>query len=228
MSARAAARWPSAGRSLWIVKLGGSLATSRALRPWLAAIADGAGRLVLVPGGGPFADTVRRMQRRCGFDDATAHHLALMAMEQYGLMLAGLEPRLKPASTPAQIARLIAAESVPVWMPTRMTLGRPDIPQSWDMTSDSLAAWLAAELGAAGLLLVKSAAIPAGAAVDELARRGIVDPLLPAFLARGVGALRCLEAGDPAALAGALATGGSAAPGPLGRGGRAGARAAAR
>jgi aspartokinase-like uncharacterized kinase len=41
-----------------VVKLGGSHVLSALLRRWLRAIAADAGKLVLVPGGGPFADGV--------------------------------------------------------------------------------------------------------------------------------------------------------------------------
>jgi aspartokinase-like uncharacterized kinase len=193
-------------RSLWVVKLGGSLAGSAQLAAWLDAIASGGGRLVLVPGGGPFADQVRESQRRWSFDDATAHRLALLAMEQYGLMLAGLQPRLRPAASRAEIRRILAAGDVPLWLPVRMALGRPEIPESWDVTSDSLAAWLAAQLGAEGLLLVKSVAVAAGSTVEDLAREGVVDPLLPGFL-RGVPECRCIEASRHAELREALAEG---------------------
>jgi aspartokinase-like uncharacterized kinase len=189
-----------------VVKLGGSLAGSPLLTVWLDAIAAGGGRLVLVPGGGPFADQVRESQRRWSFDDATAHHLALLAMEQYGLMLAGLQPRLRPAASRAEIRRVLAAGDVPLWLPTRMALGRPEIPETWDVTSDSLAAWLAVQLGAEGLLLVKSVAVAAGSSVEDLAREGIVDPLLPGFL-RGVPACRCIDAGRHAEFCAALAAG---------------------
>ncbi|MFA7096705.1 MAG: aspartate kinase, partial [Gammaproteobacteria bacterium] len=41
---------------MWIVKLGGSLAQNPALKDWLEVLArDGAGRVVVVPGGGPSA-----------------------------------------------------------------------------------------------------------------------------------------------------------------------------
>ena len=39
-----------------VVKLGGSLSGAPELKAWLAALAGAAGRVVLVPGGGPFAD----------------------------------------------------------------------------------------------------------------------------------------------------------------------------
>src|SRR5215510_16371000 len=67
-----------------VVKLGGSYAHAAELKPWLAAIAACAGHVVLVPGGGPFADAVREAQARMGFDDRVAHRMALTAMAQYG------------------------------------------------------------------------------------------------------------------------------------------------
>jgi aspartokinase-like uncharacterized kinase len=90
-------------------------------------------------------------------------------------------------------------------MPTRMALGRPDIPESWDVTSDSLAAWLAAELAADALVLVKSVAVAPGSSVEELARRGVVDALLPRFL--GARPCRCIEAGRHGEMKAALAAG---------------------
>ena len=66
-----------------------------------------------------------------------------------------------------------------------MTLGRPEIPESWSVTSDSLAAWLAGTLGAGALVLVKSADPPPGPlAAADLARRGLVDLAFPGFLAK--------------------------------------------
>jgi 5-(aminomethyl)-3-furanmethanol phosphate kinase len=57
--------------------------------------------------------------------------------------------------------------------------------QGWDVTSDTIAAWLAEALGASGLLLVKSCELPDGC--DDpalLAAAGIVDRALPVFLSR--------------------------------------------
>ncbi|MGF1610025.1 MAG: uridylate kinase [Kiloniellales bacterium] len=174
----------------WVVKLGGSLAGSNALKDWLDALQTGAGHVVLVPGGGPFADQVRAAQHEMGFDDRVAHHLALLAMEQFGRSLAGLVPALVPAASRQAIRQALRAGKLPVWMPTRMALGRPEIPESWDVTSDSLALWLAGQIGARDLVLVKSAPLPAettpGDPLDaaDLARRGLVDAAFPAFLAR--------------------------------------------
>jgi len=147
-------------------------------------LADGGSAIVVVPGGGPFADQVRTLQKRRRFDDAAAHHMALLAMEQYGRMLAALEPRLRPAASRAELTRASRAGEAAVWMPTRMVLADPAIAASWDITSDSLAAWLAGQLGAHRLVLVKSVAVRNGATADDLARRGIVDPAFPSYLSR--------------------------------------------
>jgi 5-(aminomethyl)-3-furanmethanol phosphate kinase len=189
------------GRCLTVLKLGGSHAFARHLRHWLKAIARGAGHVVVVPGGGPFADAVRTAQGKMGFDDDAAHHMALLAMEQYGRALASLEPRLRPADSLAAIRRLLRAGDVPVWSPTRMVLAAKDIPCSWDVTSDSLAVWLAGRLGAARVVLVKHGEPRADTVrARDLVGRGIVDPAFARFL-DGVDASIVGPAGHAAAAA---------------------------
>jgi hypothetical protein len=91
-----------------------------------------------------------------------------------------------------------------------MTTGAPDIPESWEVTSDSLAVWLARKLGVSRVLLVKSAVLPTEtASVVGLAKAGIVDPLLPRFLAGSGIECRCIEAAGAADFAAALAVGAS-------------------
>jgi len=163
-----------------VVKLGGSFAFSKHLRDWIAALASCAGRVVIVPGGGPFADTVRSAQRRMGFGDRAAHEMAILATEQYGRALASLDTRLSPADTVEAIRRDLDAGRAPVWMPARLALRADDIAPSWNVTSDSLAAWLAARIGARQLFLVKHVEPRLRAApIDELAAIGVVDAELP-------------------------------------------------
>lgn len=164
-----------------MVKVGGSLAGSGRLTPVLEAVAR-APATVVVPGGGPFADIVRAAQAREGFDDAEAHRRALLAMEELGRLLALAEPRLRPAATPQEIAAALAAGATPAWMPSAMALGRPELPASWDVTSDSLAAWLAGALGARRLVLVKAALPSRPGDLAALVADGVLDPALPGLL----------------------------------------------
>lgn len=206
MTGAAAAR-PS--RPQVIVKLGGSFADSAHLKDWLGAIAAGGGRSVLVPGGGPFADQVRVQQRLWGFDEATAHHLAILAMEQYGRMLAALQTDLVPAASRHAMSAVLKDGRVPVWLACEMAIGRPEIPESWSVTADSLAAWLAGVLGSEHLVLVKSTDPPPGASsAQDLQQAGLVDPTFPAFLAKSGARGWCLGPGQAKLLAAALESGG--------------------
>jgi aspartokinase-like uncharacterized kinase len=166
-----------------IVKLGGSLAAAGTLGTWLdAVVAHGAGRFVVVPGGGSFADAVRATQHRYGFSDRAAHRMALLAMEQYALQLLDLAPTLCPAESEAEIATSLAVGRIALWFPRRMVAAEPAIAESWDVASDSLAAWLARRLGARRLMLVKSApAPPPPLSPKRLAALDLVDAAFPAY-----------------------------------------------
>src|SRR5262245_31259410 len=142
-------------RALTVIKLGGSHAFASHLRDWLDAIALCAGSIVLVPGGGPFADLVRDTQPRIGFDDEAAPRMTLDGLAQFGCALASLNAQFTLAESKTEIARALAQRRVPVWLPSHMVLAASEIPWSWDVTSDSLAAWLAGELAASCLVLVK-------------------------------------------------------------------------
>jgi len=190
----------------WVVKLGGSLAASAALLPWLAALGGIEVPLAIVPGGGPFADRVRDMQSTWGFDESAAHAMALLSMEQLGLMLASLEPRLRPCIDLQDFSDSFESRRPALWLPGVMTLEADDIEESWDVTSDSLAAWLAGRLGARGLVLVKSAEPPAGTAdAATLARRGLVDGAFARHLADSGVDCWCVGADGPELFAAALA-----------------------
>jgi aspartokinase-like uncharacterized kinase len=172
---------------MWIVKLGGSLADSADLQSWLGTLACfGGGRVIIVPGGGPFSEQVRRAQELWGFDDRTAHRMALLAMEQYGLMMSGIRNDLRTAATAVKLQEVLSQAGVAVWLPYTMTADHPDIPESWDVTSDSLAAWLANVMNATMLFLVKSVQ-PTEDTVSAMtiSGRGWVDPMFPVMTSQG-------------------------------------------
>lgn len=183
-----------------VVKLGGSTAEGGELRTWIAALASAALPLVVVPGGGPFAELVRTEQKRMGFSDDAAHAMAILAMDAFGRVILDGEARLAPARSLDEVVRVLGEGKIPVWLPSSMTIGSTDIPASWDITSDSLAAWLAGRIGAETLLLVKQTqAFSSEDSVADLMARGIVDPAFAEILPGGIG----LYLAGPADAAGA-------------------------
>jgi 5-(aminomethyl)-3-furanmethanol phosphate kinase len=169
---------------MWVVKLGGSLGSSPVLQCWLDILAHhGGGKVVIVPGGGRFADQVRAAQRNWRFCDAVAHRMALLAMHQYGLMLTGLRGDLETISDPEEAKAVLRSGKVAVWLPAIAGLGHDAIPASWDVTSDALAAWLAQKLNARYLALVKSVVLT-GPTVSaaQMVEEGVVDRAFPGYV----------------------------------------------
>lgn len=165
---------------LLIAKLGGSLHAAPQLSRWIAALKNWPGRLTLVCGGGPFADTVRNTQPKMGFTDATGHAMALLAMEQYALALAELFG-LDLAATKADIDALHVKGQPALWRPSAMVAAATGIAADWRVTSDSLAAWLAHETQASLLLLIKSVDVAPALTTEELVAREVVDRAFPAY-----------------------------------------------
>ena len=189
-----------------VVKLGGSVIRSGALMPWLDAIAATARPLVIVPGGGALADEVRACQSQLGFGDRAAHRMALLAMDQLAWAVAGLRPGFAVGTSDAELRSVLDRGEVAVWAPYALVAERSDLEASWRLTSDSLALWLAGQLGAARCYLIKSIERRAAQmSAGQLARDGVVDAAFPGMLREtGVSAI-LLGRGDHTALAACLA-----------------------
>ncbi|HZV98350.1 MAG TPA: uridylate kinase [Methylophilaceae bacterium] len=162
---------------MWVIKLGGSLLGSPELDSWLETLTrHGDGKIIIVPGGGIFANAVRESQERTGASDEVAHHMAVMAMDQYGVLMTGLNPELVTAESELEIAERGWQHRAIVWLPSKMVCADESIPANWHVTSDSLAAWLAARLNAEHLILVKSLRPDAEQiSLENLIKDNIVD-----------------------------------------------------
>ena len=154
-----------------VVKLGGSLYDCV---PLLVPVLSASPRpLLIVPGGGPFANAVRQ----AGFDDETAHWEAIAAMNTYGKYIASFGlPVTEQPSLP---------ETPTVSLPLRCLKERDPLPHSWDVTSDTIAAWVAAELGLDLILLKSVDGIPSEHGildhVSAVVETDVIDPLLIPF-----------------------------------------------
>ncbi len=162
---------------MWVIKLGGSLLGSPELSEWLDVIArHGDGKIVIVPGGGILADAVYESQLMSGVSDLVAHKMAVMAMDQYGILLTGLNSELVTASSDLEIAERGWQHRAVVWLPSAMVIADESIPTTWEITSDSLAAWLAHKLNADHLILVKSERpVMDQISLERLTKEGFVD-----------------------------------------------------
>ncbi|MEG6509348.1 hypothetical protein V6C03_10235 [Methyloligella sp. 2.7D] len=166
-----------------VVKLGGSVVRSPYLQDWLNAVATAARPIVVVPGGGALADEVRDCQTSLGFDDLAAHRMALLAMDQLAWAVAGLRPDFEVGDSEQALLQSLGQNRIAVWAPFAHIGKRSDIAPSWAITSDSLALWLAGQLGAECCYMIKQ--VPrTGSAVSAamLAADGVVDEAFPEML----------------------------------------------
>lgn len=160
-----------------VVKLGGSLCNSGKLKACLDKVEylRQHSAIVVVPGGGVFADQVRKMQRQWQFSDQAAHGMAILAMQQMALLFNALKPQFKILQRVDAIRTQSKPHTASIWSPDVLELDKAGIPPSWTVTSDSLSAWLAKTLVAQELILVKSVNIDVNFDVRKLVRDQVVD-----------------------------------------------------
>ncbi len=158
-----------------VIKLGGSLATANTLLDCLNRLEQRyQGRaVVIVPGGGVFADQVRIAQQHWQFNDECAHAMAVLAMQQMAWLVKGLKADFELVQSVSAIQQSLS--KIMIWSPDLDELNNAGIPATWDISSDSLAAWLAKRLLADELILVKSAAIDSKLSLAQFADCGIID-----------------------------------------------------
>jgi len=112
-------------------------------------------RLLVVPGGGPFADAVRDVDTRLHLSDETAHWMAVLAMDQYAHLIVDRLAHGVLVSDQDAIGDALEAGRVPVLAPFAWLRKVDPLPHSWAVTSDSIAGWVAGEVGARRLVLIK-------------------------------------------------------------------------
>jgi len=167
---------------LTVVKVGGGLSAIPGALDSVAAALASAGRrcrLVVVPGGGPFADSVRHFADTVPISDDASHWMAMLGMDQYAHMLAERIPA-PLVEEPGAVAAAVGQVGVAVLAPYRWMRAADVLPHSWDATSDSVAAFVAGALDAERLVLIKP--------VDQAHGLRLTDPCFESVRPAG---LRC-------------------------------------
>jgi 5-(aminomethyl)-3-furanmethanol phosphate kinase len=138
-----------------VLKVGGSLCRRPGrIKRLMAALTTLAPphTLVVIPGGGAFADQVRRADHRFALDPSSSHWMAILSMDQSAYLLRHLAPGARLIRHPEEIG----IGRLNVLAPSAWLLRADPLPHSWGVTSDSIAAWVARALRARLLILLKS------------------------------------------------------------------------
>ena len=139
-----------------VIKVGGSLAEDperlKALCRKLSELAK-TYALIVVPGGGRFADAVRELDQRFNLSSAVSHRMAILGMDQFGLLLCQVIPDSCATYLLDDAKQLSEVGVVPVFLPSRLMFRADPLENSWDVTSDSIAAYVANRVRAKKLIL---------------------------------------------------------------------------
>ncbi len=169
-----------------VVKIGGGLLEHEGCLDGVLSVIGDVARdrpLLIVPGGGPFADAVRAQDDRLGLSDEAAHWMAVLAMDQYAHLIASRLPGATLVWDEAAIASAVRAGRIPVLAPSSWLRRADPLPHSWNVTSDSIAAWVARAIGARDLLLIKPPHATGADLVDPYFARtseGVRTEVIPA------------------------------------------------
>ncbi|MCQ1537279.1 amino acid kinase [Methanosarcina sp. KYL-1] len=140
--------------------------------------------ILIVPGGGMFADAVRKADETFGLGPDASHWMAVLGMEQYACYLLD-----KSGARGADSIKGLPP-GVTVLLPYRLLRAEDPLPHSWDVTSDTIAAWAAKQTEAR---LVKATDVDGifreGKLLKEVTAAELtgngsscIDPALPGFL----------------------------------------------
>jgi 5-(aminomethyl)-3-furanmethanol phosphate kinase len=149
---------PAASQAISVIKIGGGIAALPGILQRVCSAVHAAAqsrRLLIVPGGGPFADAVRESQQRLGFSEEAAHWMAILAMDQYALVVAERIAGSVLLQEPGDIHAAVLPGRPVVLAPSRWMRSADVLPHGWDVSSDSIAAFIAGALDAERLILIK-------------------------------------------------------------------------
>jgi len=166
-----------------LIKLGGSLIQSaRTIVKDLIEYTNSTSEtVIIVPGGSIFADTIRGVNP----GEESAHWMAVLAMEQYGYYLAD-----------GTGAEFIDSLEIPdkgtyILLPYKILKEKDELPHTWDVTSDTIAAWVALKLGARFIKVTDVDGIYLNGTLQKelraqeiIGKETCVDAELPIFLRR--------------------------------------------
>jgi 5-(aminomethyl)-3-furanmethanol phosphate kinase len=183
-----------------VLKIGGSLSRGDGLESLCREIRclGERYRILIVPGGGEFADQVRKASTRFLLSETIAHCMALCAMDQYGYLLSHLIAGSHVTAELPSAYRAAEGGKVSILLPSTLVLQYSGLPHSWRVTSDTISAWVAHQADCRQLVLLKDvdglldaapvkdfpAALIPELTLDQLAARsGGVDEYLSCYLA---------------------------------------------
>ncbi len=168
-----------------LCKVGGSLLNWDQLPARLQQFLDQLNQpAVLLVGGGKVADLVRKWDRIFNLGEEQSHHLAIDSMRLTAALLCSIVPGTCLVKTQCELESALRDGFTPVlsaadWLNQLEAETENGLAHTWEMTSDSIALWLAAALEIKRLILLKSTDLPPQFDLKTASRHGFLDGGFP-------------------------------------------------
>ncbi|NVM34109.1 MAG: hypothetical protein HWN81_00840 [Candidatus Lokiarchaeota archaeon] len=110
-------------------------------------------KTILIPGGGSFANFIRKVYSELKFTEEIAHFMGIISMNYNGLELSKKYPDLQIIESFDKLKEI--GNAICIFLPYEYLKEKDKLPHSWDVTSDSITLFLAKELGLSECFLIK-------------------------------------------------------------------------
>ena len=171
-----------------VIKVGGSLFDLPDLSARLSRLLNDFenARPLIICGGGETANLVRSWDKTYDLGDEAAHWLAIQSLMLNDKLLCELVPNARVVSSQAEAMEVWNDHKLPVlcsytYLKQTSKAHIAPLPTSWDVTSDSIAAWVSLTWPAEELVLLKSVDLPEEMTLSALAQAGLIDDYFPHF-----------------------------------------------
>lgn len=123
----------------WVVKLGGSLFPDDAIE-FCKALAGK--KVLIICGGGEFANKIREYDKEIKFSNSAAHKTAILCMDILGILLADKVEETKAVYSIEDAKKALDEGKIPVLLPSKLLEYIDPLEHSWNVTSDSISVYI--------------------------------------------------------------------------------------
>ncbi|MFX1495875.1 MAG: hypothetical protein ACFFBZ_16445 [Promethearchaeota archaeon] len=110
-------------------------------------------KIVLIPGGGSFANFIRKIYNELKFTEEIAHWMGIISMNYNGLELNKKFPNLEVIENYSRLKK--NHRFFCIFLPYEFIKENDKLPHSWDVTSDSISLFISKYLGLNECFLIK-------------------------------------------------------------------------
>ena len=110
-------------------------------------------KIIIIPGGGSFANFIRKIYDDLQFTDELAHWMSIISMNYNGIELGKKFPKLEVVEDYEKLKE--TSKIFSIFLPYQFIKENDNLPHNWQVTSDSIALFMAKKLGLKECFLIK-------------------------------------------------------------------------